>query len=204
MKDEKTVIEDCTPPVPENASVKTDYIPVPIKHGFLLYDGTDSIVTRPGEKLTLPILPELLEKSGREMKGTFGSKATAFVPVDEGESIIAADIDSETGTMSFTVPKAAVSGPVSFEVLICLQDGGHRLFTVAEHDEIKKGSHRLGVIGLGAAGDDERVSVVAIRGPQGYSSQVEELQCGGVGHLVLERDGEDVSRGRGLSRVPRE
>ncbi len=82
----------------------------------------------------------------------------------------------------------AVALPIADE-LGDLDDG---VFALAEDEGIDEGRERLGVEGAAAAGDDERVIVGALVGPDGDAGEVEHVEDVGVGHLVLEREAEDV------------
>ena len=70
-------------------------------------------------------------------------------------------------------------------------------FPVAQHQGVKEGRHRLGVETGGAAADDHRVGVVAVRGQQGHPAQVQHVQEVGVAQLVLETHPQQVKAAEG-------
>ena len=72
---------------------------------------------------------------------------------------------------------------------------------VADHEEVDVGGQQLGVLGAGAAGDDEGVDGAAVLGLERDAAQVEHRQQVRVADLVLEREAHDVELGQGRERL---
>ena len=70
-------------------------------------------------------------------------------------------------------------------------------FPVAQDQGVKEGRHRLGVETGGAAADDHRVAVVAVRGQQRHPAQVQHVQEVGIAQLVLEAHPQQVKVAQG-------
>ena len=80
------------------------------------------------------------------------------------------------------------------------------LLAVPKQHRVQGGRERLAVPGRRTAGKDDRVVLVAVRGPQGNAGQVEGLKHVGGDELVGERETDGVEggeRGRPLKREQR-
>ena len=86
-------------------------------------------------------------------------------------------------------------------------DDGQARFTVADDEQVDVGGEQLGVLGSGAAGDDERVVGRTVLGLERDAAKVEHGQDVRIANLILEREAEDVElpeRGEGLQRIERQ
>ena len=72
----------------------------------------------------------------------------------------------------------------------------HQLLAVADLESVDKGGKGLGVIGAGAAGDNQR-AVRAILGEHGDVCQIQHFQDVGIAHFVLQGEAHNIKLAQG-------
>ena len=72
---------------------------------------------------------------------------------------------------------------------------------LSDRKAIEEVSHRLGVIGAGAAADDDRVVLPSVRCAEGYICKLQHIQNICVAHLVLKSEADYVKFGKGVAAL---
>ena len=83
-----------------------------------------------------------------------------------------------------------------FAPLDCGADVLEHLLTLAQLHDVEEIRHRLGVADAGAAGNNQRPALVAVRGAQRNTRQAQHGQHVRVGQLIFQREADDVKIGQ--------
>ena len=117
--------------------------------------------------------------------------------VVKGRDVDAADVG---GRLQELLPGRAL--PLVFFVEV--EKVHHDLFPVAEHEEVEKVRDGLRVAGAGAAAHDEVFKAVPVFREQRHAAEFEHVETGREGHLVLEREPDEVELRKRRPRLERE
>ena len=71
-------------------------------------------------------------------------------------------------------------------------DLGEHLLALTDVEEVEEIRHGLGVIGAGAAADDQGAVLAAVSRAEGDLCQLQHIEDGGVAHLILEGEAQEV------------
>ena len=112
--------------------------------------------------------------------------------------------DVEAGQFRRGVKKR-LFGVVSrlFHIPVEMREFDQSVLPLPDREHVEKVRDRLGVIGAGAAADDDRVFLAAIAAVKRDAREVEHVQGGRVAHLVLQRHPDDIEIGQGVAALER-
>ena len=92
-------------------------------------------------------------------------------------------------------------GALVLHLDIQADDLGEHLLALTDVEEVEEIGHGLGVIGAGTAADDQRAVLATVRGSEGNVGQLQHIEDGGVAHLVLEGEAQEVEIGDGVAAL---
>ena len=159
--------------------------------------GHDHLV---GEGGLVQVLDDALGDGGGDVivDGSIGLDGAVLVV---GDGVEGGDVDALNGSRGLVEEGGAGIGALVLHLDVEADDLGEHLLALTDVEEVEEIRHGLGVVGAGAAADDEGTVLAAVSRAEGDFCQLQHIQHGGVAHLVLEGEAQEIEVRHGVAAL---